>query len=435
MTGRSYRSLSTALFGFLAVGLPSGAVTPGQPTMQGSSNSVPREASQTYAVLYRFQGDNARDGALPWGLITDKTGAFYGITVSGGGSSHPNNCGSGCGTVFKLTSTGSSYAESILYRFKGGNDGEFPQGGLVVDGSGALLGVTQTGGGVPGSGTVFKLTPTGQRYVESVVYRFKNNSDGAYPDAGLIAGHNGVFYGTTGQGGANTACPAGCGTVFELAPSGSSYVEKVLYSFQGGSDGAGPASALITDGTGTLYGTTAFGGGSKVCRIGCGTAFKLRHVGARYAETVLYRFKGRGDGAYPYAGLIPDGSGALYGTTERGGSGDGTVYELAPSGSTYVKITLHDFKGGTDGILPVSGLVMVGGALYGTTYTGGSFGWGTVYKVASRAHETLLYTFQGSNDGAQPFAAPIVGNDGMLYGTTFAGGGACNCGTFFRLSP
>jgi uncharacterized repeat protein (TIGR03803 family) len=429
LTRRPYRSLTAALLALLAFGLSSGA-SPEQLRLRGARGA---KASPSYTILYRFQG--RRDGDFPFALVTDKSGAFYGTTFSGGDISRPQKCGAtGCGTVFKLTPVGSSYVESILYRFKSGTDGSYPNGSLVIDKNGALLGTTESGGGASGYGTVYKLTPTGRRYTESIVYRFQYGADGAFPFAALLVGRDGVLYGTTNGGGANSACPTGCGTVFELTPSGSGYAEKVLYRFQGGSDGMRPQSALIADGSGALYGTTPIGG-STVCKDGCGTAFRLTHTATGYSETVIYRFQGRGDGAHPYSGLIADGSGALYGTTDVGGYGNGTVYELAPSGSSYTRIILHDFKGGSDGIFPTAGLVMVGGALYGATYAGGNVDWGTVYKVASAAHETVLYTFQGFNDGARPFADLIVGNDGALYGTTSSGGGGCNCGTAFRISP
>lgn len=224
------------------------------------------------SVLYRFQGSN--DGASPVAdVVADGAGALYGTTAYGGGGSAPGCTGyiSGCGTVFKLTPTGSGYTESILYRFQGGNDGEQPQAGLIVDDSGALYGTTVFGGGCStyGCGTVFKLTPIGSSYEESILHRFQGGTDGDGPTAGLLAGKSGALYGATGKGGANY------GTVFRLTPTASGYSESVVYAFGGRSDGFAPVGTLIADATGALYGTTQEGGANPDCTTGCGTVFKV----------------------------------------------------------------------------------------------------------------------------------------------------------------
>jgi uncharacterized repeat protein (TIGR03803 family) len=175
MLRRSYGFVYLVFIGSTACALPSGAAT------------LVTQPSPGYAVLYRFQGVN--DGAGPSGLVTDAAGALYGTTVKGGRF--------GKGTAFKLTPTGSTYAETVLHHFTGLNDGQYPNAALLIDKNGALFGVTQQGGGTPGYGTVFKLTPTGRRYAESIVYRFQGGNDGAYPEAALIVDKSGALYGTT----------------------------------------------------------------------------------------------------------------------------------------------------------------------------------------------------------------------------------------------
>jgi hypothetical protein len=299
--------------------------------------AVPAAAAPQETVLYSFKG--GKDGNRPdAGLIMDTSGALYGTTSEGGTD----------GTVFKLTPPAAGqtvWTESVLYRFKGGRDGKFPNGSLIMDTSGALYGTTTDGGtGCPGfeCGTVFELTPPGAgeaEWTESVLYSFKGGKDGKAPLAGLIMDTSGAFYGTTegaGIGRCSFSGGRGCGTVFELTPPGAGetgWTESVLYHFKGGRNGKFPSGGLIMDTSGALYGTTTFGGTGK------GTVFMLTPPGAgetEWTESVLYRFQGGQDGASPAAGLITDTSGALYGTTLNGGTGCrslggcGTVFRLVP---------------------------------------------------------------------------------------------------------
>ncbi len=176
--------------------------------------------------------------------------------------------------MFKLTPTGSGYAESVIHYFTGKqHDGESPLAGVTVDASGAVYGTAISGG--PGSaGVVFKLTPQASgQYTESLLHSFAGAPDGAIPVAGVIADQSGALYGETLYGG--TGCPSqGCGTVYELAPSGSGYTETVLYSFQGGSDGSGPTSGLLAGAHGALFGITQAGGSCSTSG-GCGTVFEV----------------------------------------------------------------------------------------------------------------------------------------------------------------
>ena len=210
----------------------------------------------------------------------------------------------------------------------------------------------------------------------TVLYAFQGGSDGANPRANLIT-VGGTLYGTTFSGGGSANCAGGCGTVFALNPTTGA--EQVVHAFQAGSDGANPQAGLINVG-GTLYGTTAFGGGSTSCTVlgtGCGTVFALNPTTG--AETVVYVFRGSGsDGAVPYASLLNLG-GTLYGTTDGGGSlkcrgGCGAVFALNPTNGSE-KI-VHYFLVSNDGARPTGGLINVGGTLYGTTSYGGGTGCG-----------------------------------------------------------
>ena len=320
------------------------------------------DATGTETVLYSFAG--GADGSTPLGdLIRDAVGNFYDTTSQGGGT----GCASyGCGTVFKLDTTGT---ETVLYRFTGGADGRNPYAGLVRDPAGNLYGTTYYGGSsnncYQGCGTVFKLDTTG---AETVLHSFTGTPDGNWPLARLVRDASGNLYGTTHQGGASE-----WGTVFKVDTTGA---ETVLYSFTGGADGGEPDAGLIPDTAGNFYGTTRYGGGGG-CQDGCGTVFKLDTTGA---ETVLYRFQGNPEGGSPVASLIRDAAGNLYGTTYYGGHlNKGTVFKLDPTGKETV---LHLFTRAADGQNPHAGLVRdSNGNLYGTTLSGG-VGAGTVFKIS-----------------------------------------------------
>jgi uncharacterized repeat protein (TIGR03803 family) len=334
---------------------------------------APGANAWTFIVLHTFTSTSS-DGAVPVaGVIMDKFGNLYGTTREGGTGTFPNS-----GTVFKLDPSGN---ESVLHSFHGAPDGAQPFAGLIMDTAGNLYGTTLSGGTGTildcgdGCGTVFKLDLSG---TETVLYSFKGSPDGSNPNAGLIMDAAGNLYGTTSTGGG--ACsPSGCGTVFKLDPSGT---ESVLYSFQDSPDGALPFAGLIMDAAGNLYGTTDSGGDQcSVLNFGCGTVFKLDASGS---ESLLYSFQGPFDGAGPYAGLIMDTASNLYGTTVAGGSGGGgTVFKLAPSGNESVH---HSFSWAPDGALPFAGLIMdAAGNLYGTAAEGGSSAGnccGTVFKLA-----------------------------------------------------
>ena len=257
--------------------------------------TVPPAHGQTETVLYGFAG--SPDGGGPGAaLIRDKEGNLYGTTLAGGVYNACYGGSSGCGTVFKLTPSGT---ETILWSFGNGKDGSSPSGSFIFD-KGNLYSTTRYGGAYNG-GTVFKLTPSG---TETILWSFGNGADGYNPYAGLVVDKLGNLYGTTSAGGA-TSCYNGCGTVFRLTPSGT---ETVLYSFGSQSgDGYFPLAGLTMDAKGNLYGTTLAGGAYNQ-----GTVFKLTPSGT---ETILWSFGNEWDGAWPNGGLVFDHKGNLYGMT------------------------------------------------------------------------------------------------------------------------
>jgi uncharacterized repeat protein (TIGR03803 family) len=446
-------------------------------------------AQYTESVLFTFGGS---DGGVPdAGLIFDSHGNLYGTTNEGGTSPDcmagsvmtPNDCG----TVFELSppSGGSGpWTETVLYSFctVGGSscfDGKYPAAGVIFDSKGNLYGTTYFGG-ANSYGTVFELSPpTGGGsgpWSETVLYSFcsvGSCADGYLPTDSLIFDSKGNLYGTTYFGGVNGETD---GAVFELSPpSGGSgaWTESVIYSFcstnSGGSsctDGDDPAAGLIFDSKGNLYGTTQYGGTAG----GYGTVFELSppaKAGGAWTESVLYSFACSSggtscpNGANPYAGVVFDSHGNLYGTTPFGGTGGGygTVFELSPpSGGSgaWTASLLYSFSAGSDGANPYADLILDSqGNLYSTTKYGSSSGDGTAFELSPPSGgsgpwtETVLHSFCSTGgtsctDGENPYASLIFDSHGNLYGTTQFGGTstACdvgaapsNCGVVFELQP
>ena len=338
-----------------------------------------RGSSWLLTPLYDFVGGS--DGGNSYArLIIGPDGNLYGTTSQGGGT----GCdGVGCGTVFKLSPPAHAcgralcpWSETVLYRFNGGSDGNSPRGAdLVFDQAGNLYGTTYFGGGggcQDGCGTVYKLTHSGGGWTESIVHSFSQSGDGQEPWAGVIFDQSGSLYGTTSSGGAY-----GRGAVYQLTPSGSGFNERVLYSFQGPSDGVLPYGGLILDPAGNLFGTTCCAGPG-----GGGTVFELTRSQG-WAFSVLATFAGDGSNG----SLVMDATGNLYGTTnEGGGFGFGSVFKLTPSGGGWILTSLHNFCAGgwpcSDGAFPPSGLALDAvGNFYGTTSDGGTYGGGVVFEI------------------------------------------------------
>jgi hypothetical protein len=300
---------------------------------------------------------------------------------------------------------GGAWIESVIYNFKGGNDGYLPNGDLTFDAAGNLYGATEFGGGRGTTcdpyyqycGTVFKLTPPktkGGKWTEQVLHSFAAGTDGANPNGGLVLDKKGAVYGTTQIGG-NQDCnfghgEVGCGIVFELSPpttKGMAWGEKVIHRFTGGNDGAGPEGDLIFDAKGSLYGTAATAG----TRLN-GVVFRLSPSrSGRWVETVLYAFTGGADGTNPGSGgVVFDGSGNLYGTALGGAVFGGVVFRLKPPGrgNSWSLTVLYNFTGAPDGNHPEAILIFDSeGDLYSTTMWGGTGqtcqgGCGTVFEVS-----------------------------------------------------
>ena len=337
-------------------------------------------------------------------------------------------------TVLAGTAAG---GEKLLYSFTNGADGGIPidSGHLILDKSGNLYGTTELGGAC-GNGTVFKLTHSGSQWTESVLHSFCSD-EGMWPNAGLVSDKAGNFYGTTTTGG-----PGGQGTVFELTPSGGDWTLNTLYGFSGGADGGGPYAGVILDAAGNLYGTTVSGGVSDCRGDPCGAVFELSNLGSGWAETVLYAFTGD-DGAYPYAGLVMDKKGNLYGMAQSGGTnGLGVAFKLTKSGGNWTEEVIHSFGTGTDGQFPgYAGLTLHDGVLYGTVPYGGDNGLGVVFKLTKSSsgwNEKVLYSFRGGMAGSSPYTEVKVDKYGNIWGTTVHGGGTTceapnGCGTVFVL--
>jgi uncharacterized repeat protein (TIGR03803 family) len=408
--------------------------------------SVLSTAAKNEKVLYSF-GTKSGDGTLPQGgLIADAAGNLYGTTVLGGVADS--------GTVYELSppvTPGTGWTESVLYAFRGGEDGRSPVGNLAFDTQGNLYGTASSGGNPScqfGCGTVYELSPPitqGGAWTETTVYSFTGGSDGEVPNAGLVFDRAGNLYGTTALGGSMRLCDGqnlGCGTVFELSPPGvpgGAWTERILYSFTGGSDGALPLASVVLDDAGNLFGSAAQGGDQNCM---CGTVFELSPSGGRAStQTVLHAFTGiDGDGAYPGpAGLFIDKSGELAGTTQSGGSQlAGTVFGLRPPpipGGEWAYGVLYNFGSPSSIVSPEAGVILVDGMLDGTTFYGGSHELGTIFQLSRTRdkawNETALFNFNGL-DGGNPEAGLLLHN-GALFGTTTKGGSA-NAGTVFRIA-
>ncbi len=333
----------------------------------------PGASGWSLANLISFNGLGA---AWPTSRLTfDAAGNLYGTTFFGGILND--------GVAFELTPAAEgSWNQSALHDFgPNAHDGTFPRSGVIFDQSGNAYGTT-TGGGNFGNGTVFQLSPiAGGGWKESILHSF-HDTDGWQPTAGLAIDEAGNLYGTTDFGGSSSACDSGCGAVFEVTPkAGGGWGEKVLLSFNN-NNGSSPSTPLTLDTDGNIYGTTSAGG-----TYNQGNVFKLSRASGGWELTILYSFGAiPNDGVAPSGFLASDAAGNLYGVTSNGGThGVGTVFKLSRRTSgTWKETMLHNFtSNGGDGYSSGSGVVLDGaGNLYGTTENGGTYGDGTVYEIA-----------------------------------------------------
>ena len=373
--------------------------------------------AQTYKVLHNFGGTG--DGYDPeGGLAMDKNGNLYGVTFEGGAR--------GEGNVYQLVPNGDgSWTENVIHDFgvQGGDPG-LPDTTLVFDSKGNVYGGTF-------QGTVFELIPgTNGKWSELIIW----NQSGE-PGTPVFDSAGNLYCPVLGNG------PYLKGSVFSpLRLIANRAI--ILYAFTGGSDGAGPNSPLVFDGSGNLYGTARQGG-----LTGNGTIFKLtpNHVQPGWRETTLHSFQGTpNDGAFPYASVVFDAVGNLYGTTFYGGSaGVGTVFKLSPNADgTWTETLLYGFQGGSDGSYPAGPVTLDNsGNLYGTTAGGGPYDEGTVFKLSPGSggqwNETILHTFTGGLDGAGPSGAVVLDKAGNVFGATGFGGsyGFSPGGVAFEITP
>ena len=385
--------------------------------------------AQGFQVLYTFTGGN--DGAGPYaGMTMDKGGKLYGTTHSG-------NSGTNWGNVYQLRPNPSGWTFNPLGVFDGNLSARVlfgPKGLLYGTSPNNLTGYLY--------GYVFSMRPGVNACVTAicpwnatVLYGFSTGgADGANPRYGdLNFDQAGNIYGTTPAGGSGNN-----GLVYELMPSGSDWTEKILYTFSG-PDGSQPFAGIIFDNVGNMYGTTAQGGAN-----GYGTVYELSPSGGGWTEKVLYSFQNGSDGSNPIGGLIFDQSGNLYGAADNGGSGGGgTVFELTPSGGSWTYNLLYSFTGGAQ-CGPRASLVMDGsGNLYGTTFCDGANNKGSIFKLTPSAGawtQTSLHDFTGGTDGEAPISNVIFDSAGNLYGTASRGGnhstcGSIGCGVAWEIKP
>ena len=399
--------------------------------------------AQTFKVIYNFTG--GVDGGYPGGLTLDRAGNLYGTAAGrdpqgGCPPSYP------CGTVFKLTPTGSGWFFTPLHIFQGGSDGIGVGGRVVFGPDGSLYGTAGGGGvGCPpyGCGIIFKLNPpasppknTRWPWTETVLYRFNGDvGQGAAGD--LVFDHAGNIYGTAGTGG------PGFGSVFELTPANGGWAISLLYTFNG-PNGAVPEGGVIFDNQGNLYGTAQQGGALLQCGgSGCGTVYRLSPSGNGWSGTVLYTFQSFQDyvGAWPSAGLIFDQAGNLYGTTSTSFNAGGTVFMMSPANGGWPLTVLYDLPGLGQVWVPegpVASLLMdAAGNLYGTTLYGGAYDYGSVFKLSPSGGGwtyTSLHDFTCCSDGVDPRSNVVVDANGNLYGTA-QGGGAYGWGVVWEITP
>lgn len=407
-------------------------------------------APATYTEKLIWDFTDASDGSGPLaGVVADPTGNLYATTQTGGVIN-----GNALGTVDEFTSSGSKWSESTLYTFHG-SDGSVPLATVILDAQNNLYGTTSQGGSTygigcntNGCGAVFKLTHRSKGWSESVLYSFTDGSDGGYPQGPLSFDQSNNVYGTT-AGGGNAACPllGGCGTVFMLTHS-SNWKERIVHAFSA-ADGEYPYTRLVVDSHGNIFGT-APKGGSGCGSIGCGVVFELVKSGSSWSDKTVHAFTNGDDGGSPAAGLITDLKGNLYGTTTAGGThGGGVAYMLVRSRSRWKQKILFDFSSASGVYGPYGELAfdthgdLFGAAAGGNTCTVGRqrFSCGVIYELSPATSglwkETTVLQFTFSANGWDPNGALLLDASGAIFGTTqraHVNGAGC-CGAVYEAMP
>jgi uncharacterized repeat protein (TIGR03803 family) len=391
--------------------------------------------AQTFSVIHTFTG--AGDGEFPSAGVTLRAGILYGTASKGGDAEHPN------GAVYQISRLGSLWATTTLYLFQDPHGEYNPLARVMFSPDGHLYSTTHLGTG-NGEGSVFQLTPllticktSNCFWTKKVLHVFTSSPDGSQPDTADIAfDPQGNIYGTTRYGGSVLG-----GMVYQMQRSGDSWKENTLYNFGTPvGDGYNPAGGVIRDKNGNLFGTTVGGGAHDF-----GTVWELTNTpGVGWTETILYSFQNAGDGKSPWAGLVMDQSGNLYGATNDGGSaGGGTIFELSPSGNSWTFNVLYSLAGQAGGGVEAALSIDAAGNLYGTAvWNGAHRPYGSVFKLTNTGNGwtyTSLHDFTGGEDGANPMSSVAIDTDGTLYGTAYAGGsrqGICSvmgCGTVWMI--
>jgi uncharacterized repeat protein (TIGR03803 family) len=390
---------------------------------------------QTFTVLHSFAGAG---GAQPnAGVTMDAAGNLYGTTLYGGVLNCDNGGVPGCGVVYKLKKSHSNWMFSVLYEFPG--PGGFPTspGHITIGPNGLPYGTQLLGGGR--AGTMFELLPSPMAAVSvnspwsyHLVHEFGFGNDGWGPSQ-IAFDRAGNIFGATISGGT-----ANHGIVYELTPGGGTWTETILYNFLGGTDGDGPV-AVALDGAGNIYGSTV-DGGNQQCRnnFGCGTVYELSPSGSGWTKTILHVFQQATEGGVP-GPVARDSAGNLFGLTAVGAPGNGgTIWELSPSNGSWLFTVLYTFPGPTEGnFAPFRPVLDSTGALYGVNNGGGAFNFGRVYKLAPSQGGwiyTDLHDFSGQQDGCYPLGPVALDTAGNIYGATQMCG-EFSSGDVFEVTP
>jgi len=383
-----------------------------------------QSSAQTVTDLYDFTGGS--DGWYPNAPTAGPDGTLYGTTQQGG-LFNSKNCSTGCGTVYRLTPSGGQWTESTLYKFSGGRDGDgFSATTFALDTAGKLYGVSDA---FPYGG-IYRLTPgaPGKPWHFGLLHQFKDERDGGNPVSPIFLDNSGAIYAASSIGGLSGCFQQqGCGNIVQLNPpthKNSPWTVQPLYEFQGASDGGNPTS-IFMDRTGTIFGTTAYGGDfNKNCPLGCGVVFELFPVNGTWAYKVLYSFHGA-----PHqspSGLIGDASGNLYGFVGATNCCGGDIFQLAPPAGgngpwtfTYIHLFHQNY--------PTTYLTLgPNGTFYGDIYGDQDFNWGYIFHMIPPSQQGGAWTYTTLvNFNPLPYQNPsgiVVGLQGYIYGALSGGG-------------